>query len=261
MAVDERVMAAATALAAEGAVDGLFLAGSHGRGAADEWSDVDFVALAAEDERAAILEAWQAALEARLTLVYWKAFPFGLANAITADWLRVDLYVTTPARFGGRSKANLRPVHDPGEVWNGLPDALPPAMPQAATVERLTLEFLRVLGLMPVALGREEWVLLVRGAGILLNSLVELMVETSPEPDRGGALHPSRLLTAEQAAALEALPYPGPVRDEVVAAHVALAAAFLPLARQLYAETGQDWPAAFETATRAHLARAGVALD
>ncbi|MEM7710956.1 MAG: nucleotidyltransferase domain-containing protein, partial [Pseudomonadota bacterium] len=162
MDIDGRVAAATETVVADGMVDGLFLAGSHGRGAADAWSDIDLVALAEDGRRADVLAAWRAALGAEVELVYWKAFPFGLANAITADWLRVDLYVTMPARFGRRSKANLRVIHDPGGVWDGLPGALPPAVPDAAVVERLTLEFLRVLGLLPVALGREEWVLAVR---------------------------------------------------------------------------------------------------
>ncbi|MEM8851274.1 MAG: nucleotidyltransferase domain-containing protein [Pseudomonadota bacterium] len=258
MDIDPAIRVAADTLAEAGEIDALFLAGSYGRGAADAVSDIDLVALAPADRRTPVLEHWRTILREHVSLVYWQAFPWGLANAITDDWLRVDLYITSLDRFGTRSRANIKPIHDPDRVWDTLPAALPPATPNAATIERLTREFIRVMGLLPVVLARREWVLMVRGTGLLRDKLVDLMIETSPEPDRGGALHPSRLLTPDQIATLEALPYPGPDRSAVIAAHLAIAATFLPLARQLYRETGMDWPDAFEAAMWAHLATAGV---
>ena len=262
MEIDPRIDAAAAELAAHPALRALFLAGSHGRGDADAVSDVDLLALAQAGDHDGILAAWRRALETQAPLVLWQARGGAgrLANAITEDWLRIDLHVVSPDRLAGRSRAMLRPLHDPGGLWDALPATLPPAEPDAQTVLRLTREFLRVLGLLPVALARQEWVLAVRGAGLLRDLLVDLMLETSPEPDRGDALHPSRLLSAAQVATLETLPYPGPRRDEVIAAHVATAAAFVPLAQELCARAGATWPAAFEAATRAHLARAGVTL-
>ncbi|MEM7645112.1 MAG: nucleotidyltransferase domain-containing protein [Pseudomonadota bacterium] len=258
MAIDPSIRTAAEALVRAGEIDALFLAGSHGRGAADGFSDIDLVALAPAERRETILETWRQALAAEVTLVYWQAYPWGLSNAITDLWRRVDLYVVPPERFGTRSRANVKPLHDPDGIWDSLPATLPPATPSAASVERLTREFIRVLGLMPVALGRGEWVLLVRGTGLLRDMLVDLMIETSPEPDRGGALHPSRLLTPDQIATLEALPYPRPDRAAVIDAHLKIAAVFLPLARRLYRDTGLDWPEPFEAAMWTHLATAGI---
>ena len=87
------------------------------------------------------------------------------------------------------------------------------------------------------------------------------MLEGCPLPDRGGMLHLSRLLAPDRMAALEALPHPRPGREEAIAAHVATARAFLPLARRMTAELGLPWPEAFEAAMRARLQRSGVVLD
>ena len=100
----------------------------------------------------------------------------------------------------------------------------------------------------------------MKGAELLRDLLRDLMLEACPLPDRGGMLHLSRLLTPEQMAVLETLPFPRPEREEAIAAHVATAAVFLPLARRMTDELDLHWPTAFEKATRAHLRRAGVAL-
>ena len=54
------------------------------------------------------------------------------------------------------------------------------------------------------------------------------MLEGCPLPDRGRMLHPSRLLTPDRMAALDALPHPRPGREEAIAAHVAIVRAFCP---------------------------------
>ena len=59
---------------------------------------------------------------------------------------------------------------------------------------------------------------------------------------------------------LEALPYPGPDREAIVAAHLAIWAVFAPRARALTARIGGTWPDAFEAAMKARLkAELGVA--
>ena len=45
------------------------------------------------------------------------------------------------------------------------------------------------------------------------------------------------------------------MRDDLIAAHVAIAEAFLPRARRIADQIGLDWPTAFEAATRQHLHR------
>jgi hypothetical protein len=243
-------------------VEALFLAGSHGAGRADAHSDIDLVAVAAADH-AGIATAWCGGLAALAPVVFWdqRVGRSTLVNAITQDWLRVDLLIVTPGDLGARSKDSVKVLIDRAGIYARLPGTLPPARPDPERVGRIIREFIRVLGLLPVGVGRGEDVLLVKGAGLLRDLLADLMLEDCPLPDRGGVLHPSRLLTPAQMAVLRQLPYPGPEREAVIAAHVAVAGVFFPLARAMAARVGTAWPEAFEAALRRRLtAELGLTL-
>ena len=81
------------------------------------------------------------------------------------------------------------------------------------------------------------------------------MLEQVPDPDPGGALHLSRLLPPDEMRMLEGLPFPRPVRSEVIQAHMAVAREFFPRARILASQVGLAWPEAFEAAARRKLER------
>ena len=182
-----------------------------------------------------------------------------LVNLVTERWDRCDLSLAGGNDFLGsrRARDRLRPLLDRDGLHARLPATLPPAAPDPKRVAFTVEEFIRVLGLLPVGLGRGEFVLLTTGAGLLR----DLMLEGCPSPDRRGMLHLSRLLAPDQMAALEALPHPRPSRKEAIAAHLATARAFLPLARRMTAELNLPWPEAFEAAMRARLQRSGVVLE
>lgn len=242
-------------LSAEPAVEALFLAGSHGQSKADRFSDIDLVAIADEPHHARIAETFRSALGSEHKIVFWNENRRGgtLLNAITESWLRCDLYVVERARFGRRSRANVKPLFDRSAIYDDLPEQLPPARPDPKRVNALIHEFIRVLGLMTVGMGRREYVTLVKGVGLLRDMLTDLMLEECPVTDRGGILHLSRLLDADQIAVLENLPYPGPEPEALIEANVALAEAFFPIARRLAGDLELEWPAEFEAATRRHL--------
>lgn len=249
------LIALARRIAPDLGVAALFLAGSHGAGTADRWSDVDLVGVCPAEARAAAMARWRAVLAEADTLVHWTVGLGGrLSNAITESYLRTDLYLVDT--LDGRARYGLRPLHDPEGLWLGLAERAAPTAPDPERAAGLAAEFLRILGLTPVALHRGEIVLMVRGAGMLRDLIMDMMLERHGH--RGGMLHPSRVLTAEEMAALAALPAPVAARDSVVAAHAALARAGLPVARDLCALAGADWPAALEDAVRAHLAGAGI---
>jgi hypothetical protein len=116
-------------------------------------------------------------------------------------------------------------------------------------------EFLRVLGLSPVAFGRREHLVSLGGVELLRRMAIDLLLDlngVSPET-RGGALRRNPFLTGEQLAALEAVPPVAATHDSLLAANRAIAAIFLPAARQLAAEVGAEWPVALEAATRRRL--------
>ncbi|MGV8832026.1 MAG: aminoglycoside 6-adenylyltransferase [Devosia sp.] len=238
------------------ALRALFLGGSLGRGTDDQWSDIDFVAVAAADDHSAIAASWRATLQTITPIVFWNQIDGAgiVLNAITADWLRCDLSIQDSENFGARRARNLvKPLIDCDGLYDDLSTTLPDRQPDPRAVRYLINEFIRVLGLLPVAMGRQEYVTSVWGVGLLRNMLIDLLQQHVTLPDPGGVLHLSKLLPAEQMQMLAALPYPGPDRTALIAAHGALAREFFPRARELAARLGLDWPADFEAATRRNL--------
>lgn len=244
--------------AASGLFDGLFLAGSHGRGSADSWSDIDLVGLAPTGRHEAITGWWRNWLEQREPLVYFKVLARGgtLINAIDQHWLRIDLNLVEAAQIGGRARDQLVPLVDPASLYAGLPESLPAHRADPRRIEELVWEFIRVLGLTSVGLGREEWVVMVMGTGLLRDMLSQIMQEALPIPDRGGILHLSKVLPEEEMQVLLALPYPGPEKEALISAQLAIAQAFFPRARRLATAVGATWPTRFEVVTQDMLAKA-----
>jgi hypothetical protein len=244
----------------------LFLGGSFGRGSADDYSDLDFVGVAATADHIEMATAWRETVASFAPVVYWSQRSGGglLLNAVTEEWLRIDLWLVDTSFFLENllspaphyAQSTVKMLVDRHDIASKLPASLLATSPNPDTVNYLIGEFIRVLGLIAVGMGRGEDVLGVTGAGLLRDLLTRLMVEETQSPERGGMLHLSRTVTPEQMAVLRALPYPGPHREEILAAHWATAAAFFPRARALADDAGITWPTAFEAATRRHLQRA-----
>ncbi|MEM7523107.1 MAG: aminoglycoside 6-adenylyltransferase [Pseudomonadota bacterium] len=242
----------------------LFLGGSFGRELADAFSDIDLVAIVDENDHAAFAGRWRDVLEGLTTVVFWAERRGAqiLINAVAEDWLRCDMYIVPLGGFTGRAQSTVKPLLDREGLYATLPATLPPYQPSPAKIRWQINEFIRIIGLLPVVLGRGELLTAVDGAGLTRGLFTDLMLEEVTEPDRGGALHLSRLLPAEDMALLMSLPPPTPDRDQVIAAHMALAHAFFPRARRLAAAVGVEWPEAFEAAARKRLtADLGVAAD
>lgn len=241
----------------EAKVRALFLAGSHRRGTADAFSDLDFLAVAAPGDHAGVVLAWRRLLDGLADVVYWKEWGSRgrIVNAVTSDWLRCDLSVVAPDALAGRAQDRLRPLIDRDGLHASLPPSLPPKEPDGPRVLGIINEFIRVLGLLSVAMGRQEHYLGVVGVALLRDQLVKLMLEEVSDPDPGGALHLSRVLPPDLMQVLESLPFPAPVRSEVIDAHLAVAREFFPRARALAARLDLDWPEAFEAAARRQLER------
>ncbi|MFL4471243.1 nucleotidyltransferase domain-containing protein [Tateyamaria armeniaca] len=236
-------------------IEALFLSGSHATGLADAYSDIDFVMVAragASDDVAAL---WRDAVAQTGDIVLWwdrTTVPV-LINAITADWTRTDVIILKPEQMGHHSQAGLKPLFDHKGVYAGLDEKHAPAPPNPRKFKYQIEEFIRILGLLHLAAGREEYINGVLGVFHLRNALVELMIEETGAPNRGGVLHLNRLITQEQKDVLVSLPPPVPTRDAMIDAHLAYARAFLPLARKRAADLGVDWPEQFEEVTWARL--------
>jgi hypothetical protein len=176
-----------------------------------------------------------------------------VVNSVTEDWERFDLTFVKPNEFAAMPLAAARALFNRGTSERVF--AVPaPYITTAKRVLELTNEFIRVLGLTPVGVGRKEFLVMQEGTGLLRRMTVDLMLEANgigPQA-RGGALHVNQFLDETQRRALQSVPPVGPSLESAVAAGVVLARIFLPLAKRLADETGAAWPEAFESATRSH---------
>lgn len=233
----------------------LFLSGSHGNGMADVYSDIDFVMVSEVGATDDIAALWRAAVEQTGEIVLWwdrTTVPV-LINAITEDWTRTDLLILKPPQMAAHAQNTLQVLFDHDGIYDGLAAEKPTPAPDPARFTYRVEEFIRILGLLHLAAGREEYINGVLGVFHLRNMLVDLMIEETAAPHRGGVLHLNRLVTAEQKELLASLPPPIATREGMIAAHLAYAAAFFPRARRRAAEIGAVWPDRFEAVTWARL--------
>ncbi len=238
-------------------VRALLLSGSHGSGLADAHSDIDFVLVTPEgatDEMAAL---WREAVGQTGEVVLWwdrQVVPV-LINAITADWLRIDVLMLKSEQLTAQAQDRVKVLFDHDGTYATLKKTTVPPPLRPAQVQYQIEDFIRILGLISVADGRKDYVNGVTGVLHLRRLLTDLLIAENNVANRGGALHLNRLITTEQSDLLATLPVPEATRDSVIAAHLAYAGAYLPRARRLAVAWGVTWPEAFEAATWAHLAR------
>lgn len=228
-------------------VRGLWLTGSFGAGTADEHSDVDMFVLVPDTERDGLAGGWPGFVSRYSPLLVKRLGGAPVYTHVLPGWLRWDVVIGTRTDLAAVDRRRVV------ELFNK--DGAAPGSPghrgaDLDAVREITEEFLRVLGLLVVVLARGELVAGVSGSG-LLRQLLTTLLRYRVEGDRlSGALHLSRVLPADQLAALAALPVPAPDRNSVIEAHLGCARLFLPVARQLLREA---YPAELEDACREHL--------
>ncbi len=254
----ELVEQAEALLEAEPRIDAAWLAGSLAHDGGDALSDVDLLVLCPEGMRAQVSPALASAVRETFDpLLLNMLFGGAVLNVVAAGWRRLDISVAEPAELNRYEAARLTELFNRTGVrpTGRFPETYEPS---AQSLLPLVEEFLRVLGLAPVVLGRGDYVVLVSGIDNLRRLATDLMLEENRIGpwDRGGALKRRALLTEEQYAELAALPPLSADPASLKANNEALAAIFLPRAKRLCAAAGVAWPERFEQATRAHLANA-----
>jgi hypothetical protein len=242
-------------LDAEPDVEALWLAGSLGKGGGDAFSDVDLLVLTADGAAGEVSARLARDLTAALCVVLVNSLYGGrVLNMVTDDWARFDLTLVQREDLQRYDADALTPIFNKGA---SRPPVQPKTPYRTSPDQLLAMikEFLRIVGLTPVAMGRGEYQLALSGIDLLRRMTFDLMLEeNSISPAmRGGALHRNPMLTAEQRADLSALPAIAADRASIIAGTTAFTRLFLPRARRLAAEIGMDWPTEFEAATRRHL--------
>ena len=229
----------------------LFLGGSFGNGLADEYSDIDFVMVANEGASDAVAQVWHNAVSKTGDIVLWwdrSSAPF-LINAITDDWTRTDVTILKTDQMGSQTQSTLVPLFDHDNLYASLEKSALKSEPNLKKFKFEVENFIRVLGLLHLAAGRKEYINGVMGIFLLRKHLIDLLIEETDAPNRGGVLHLNRLITDEQKELLTSLPPAVPNRDAMISAHLAYAEAYLPRARRRAERLGMEWPERFEAAT------------
>lgn len=250
---DELLARVIETLEGDGRVRAAWLAGSHARGTQDRYSDLDLWLVVDEKDKDSFVEDWPK-LSDQVSPSVLRQRVFGSTfTHITGQWERWDVSIGVPADVPKRTRSTVKVLFD----HDGLNDRLlppgEPLQPNPAKVSGLVTEFLRVMGLLPVVLGREEYVVGVSGAGLLRGMIVQLFLEDVAVEDRGGALHLNTLLPPERLQALTELPVVEATRESVLQAHLACARLFLPQARELSERIGAAWPEELNTALNRRL--------
>jgi hypothetical protein len=264
MTRDELIEPFAAAAGRHAGIDALLLGGSLGRGEGDAYSDVDLIVVTPPAAHAAFVEAVRAWAADVAEPVLWRQVYPGLPlfHAVTADYLRYDITVTTAERVA-ESADRVRPLVDKVGIYERLPATRERPPVSAAAVFDTVEEFLRILGLLPVAVGRSDYAALSAGVGLLRQQLQALMVLEQRPVTPPGALALRRALPSADLATLTALAaHPTTTREGGIGASLAVAEVFLRRARPLAAAAGAAWPDALEAAVRGHLARElGIGLS
>ena len=241
------------ALAAEARVQCVLVTGSLATGLADRYRDLDLSVVVnnADAHRRAL---------GRLARSHRRSGVFGHADPRAGTGVHRRDRGLAARRRPARAACGRHPPTAPAAPGGFRPRPLrerttrrrqaPPPAPRP-----LVEEFLRVLGLLDVVMGRGEYFVGTQGFMLLRQYLVELFHAENGQPHTGGAKRVTHTLTAEQAALLATQPPLNGDREAVIAGHLAAAHVFLPRARRLLDQQHLPWPTTFAAATRRHLQR------
>lgn len=232
-----------------------WLAGSFGRGSADRYSDID-LHLWLNDAGAFRRDAkeWLAAL--RPLVLYKLLFDGQMINALTADGLRIDLWLHEAA-----------PVLDPAQVkvlldregrlrLEAPPAAAPDPAQLAADLLAQIEEFWRCIALLPTVIGRSELLVSFTGLNVELGLISEILMTGYGRPrDRGFKVLNAYLGDARRAELEAALDLQGLNTESLVMAHMALAGVIRTHGPILAARHGFAYPQPLEDAVLRYVAQ------
>lgn len=96
-----------------------------------------------------------------------------LINAIAKDWMRADVIILKPNQIGVRNRENLEVPFDHDGIFENLAQTPPSGGPNLTKAKQKFEEFIQILGLLHLAVAREEYIYGVLGVFHLPNLLVD----------------------------------------------------------------------------------------
>ena len=236
----------------------LWLTGSLAKGTADAQSDVDLRVAVRAADFATIDQWWQDLLNQVAPLVWKHRWPGppdeAILGAITADYLRFDVVVQSTRDTRSRTLEAARLIFDKDGEAEHFPLTTPPAHDPYAHLSVLVEEFIRLLGMLPIVVERNDVPIGMEGQLALHSMLISLLLlENGIDRGTSGKRHVAAFLNEEQRAILAQVPSLAPTMESLVQGRVAYGRLFLPRARRLMEALGQVYPEDFEAATKRHL--------
>jgi predicted nucleotidyltransferase len=236
----------------------LWLTGSLAKGTADAQSDVDLRAAVRATDFATIDQWWQDLLSQVAPLVWkyrWPGPPDeAILGAITVDYLRFDVVIQSLRDTRPRTLEATQLLFDKdGEAEHFLLTA-PSARDPYAHLPILVEDYIRLLGMLPIVVERNDVPIGMEGQLALHSMLISLLLlENGIDRMTTGKRHVAAFLNEEQRAILAQVPSLAPTMESLIQGRLAYGRLFLPRARQLMEAHGQVYPEDFEVATQRHL--------
>ena len=249
--LQEPLAALVAACERDPAILAVWVGGSLARDTADDWSDIDLHLLVAQPEEfsSGIVE-WFARTMPAVLADEIPGVPGGFIF-VTPEWVHVDVIVHDSQAFS-QEAFPARVLLDPQGLVRDI----------AASAEQMVGEpyfprdqvqlYLYFMGVTVTVIHRCEWLALAQGAAGFRDSLlIPLMLAENGVRKADGAKRLNRYLTAEQIAALQAIPPIGSDPEQLINAHSAIAREYLTRGRRLAALLDEPWPTALEQASLA----------
>jgi predicted nucleotidyltransferase len=254
------------ALSRQSSVRALWLSGSLARDQADHFSDIDLVALIADVPLDDAVPDIESLLTSHFTVVLFRNRgdqDHRLLNFVTDDWKRFDLSIFSNDAIRRSKIQGLRTLFDKDgldlPVGHGEP---PKSEATAEEVDFVVSEFIRVLGLLPVVLHRDDLVAAVSGSGLLREHLITLLQYQQTGRTRTGALNQTESLSAAATSALLGLPTLCAEKSSILGFNRSCWKIFTQFGPTISRQYHTEWPAQLVEAVRSRLTRdLGVQLN
>lgn len=248
-----------TVLSDQPTIRALWLGGSLARGEGDRFSDIDLVALVGEETVADAVSTIEKVLAAEFALVLVRNRGdqhHRLLNFVTADWQRFDINVFSGSGIERSGLRGLRPIFDKDGL--DLPVGHGEPAKREVTAEQVYFvvsEFIRVLGLLPVVIHREDLVGAVSGSALLREHLVTLLQYEQKGQTMTGALNDTRSLTPAAASAVLGLPVLSAEKSAIIEFNRSCWNIFIEHAPTISEQYDVEWPAGLVEAVRSRISR------
>lgn len=246
------------------AIKAAWLTGSYGRGNADRYSDVDLNLLLNSADVESFRQGTKAWLDGVRPLVLFNwMFNDRMANCLTADGLRLDLWIHTDTPTLDESRVTVLLDRERALQFGAAPSAPDPNAQKGRLVGQIS-EFWRCIALTPVAIGRDERLVSLFGITIEFNILSDVIISGYGIARDSGVKRLNPFLPEELRAKIEdAVNFDGLTIPSLIRANFALARIMQEEGRKIAAQLGFEYPAAVERAaldyTKEELALLGYA--